>query len=376
MPPLHLMVKPASGACNLRCAYCFYLDEMDNRETASYGFMRPDTAQKIIRRAMAYAEQAVTFAFQGGEPTLMGADFYREWLRMVKKHNARRLPVHYAMQTNGAAVDEALMDVLAEGDFLVGVSLDGTQDIHDSRRKTAQGEPTYDKVLHTIRRLHTRGINYNILCVVDEEVARQPEAVYDALRAHGYIQFIPCFDPIGEDGMRLNPVTYGQFLVAVFDRYEQDIRALQYVSVNLFDNWIRILRGQPPTACNMTGHCSPNFVAESNGNIYPCDFYCLDEWLLGNLTADSFFAIAKTERLRDFLNTSAHHPDTCYACHWYALCRTGCKRDHVDGFNRLCAGFRHFFAQRGERLAALARVSIPNEPVQTVEGGNNADPVH
>ncbi|NLX83727.1 MAG: SPASM domain-containing protein, partial [Clostridiales bacterium] len=308
---------------------------------------------------------AITFAFQGGEPTLMGACFYREWLRLVKKHNARRLPVHYALQTNGVAVDDALMDVLADGNFLVGVSLDGTKDIHDSRRKTARGEGSYDRALHTIRRLHRRQIAYNILCVVDEAVAKAPDAVYDALRAHGYIQFIPCLDPIGADTRQLRPKSYGQFLIAVFDRYERDIRTGHYVSVNVFDNWVRILRGQPPTACNMTGHCSPNYVAESNGNIYPCDFYCLDEWLLGNITESSLYTIAKAERLHAFLTESRAHPGSCISCPFYTLCRTGCKRDHVRGLNRLCEGFKLFFEQRAPALMELAKVDIQTEPVQS-----------
>lgn len=365
MPPLSLMVKPASGNCNLRCSYCFYFDEMKSRETASHGFMGPDTIKQTIRRALVYAEGSVSFMFQGGEPSLAGAGFYRTWLNLVKKYNNRRLQVRYALQTNGYDLSDNLLQVLKEGDFLVGVSLDGTQALHDARRKTAAGEPSHQQVLANIQRLKAAGIPYNILCVVDDAVAAQPDQAYEALRPHGYLQFIPCMTPLAEGAPpALNPLAYGRFLVRLFDRFSQDLKAGRYISINLFDNWVRIHRGLPPAACNMMGHCSPNYVVEAGGQVYPCDFYCLDPWLLGNVHTDSFFAIAKSDTMQRFLMEGREHPAACRACPAYALCRTGCKRDHEAGTNRLCAAFQHFHRERGVALEALAAIQINTLPRQ------------
>ena len=365
MPPLSLMVKPASGSCNLRCSYCFYIDEMQHRETASHGFMTRDTMEQTIRRALVYAEGSVSFMFQGGEPSLMEAGFYRDWLRLVARYNNRRLPVSYALQTNGYNLSDDLLAALKAGDFLVGVSLDGTRDLHDNRWRTVAGAPTHDQVLQNIQRITSAGIPYNILCVVDDAVAARPGEVYHALRPHGYLQFIPCMTALAEGAVpALDPLAYGRFLVALFDRYEQDLRAGRYVSINLFDNLIRMAKGLPPAACNMQGHCSPNYVVEAGGQVYPCDFYCLDPWLLGNVHTDSFYAIATSDTLQRFLAEGREHPEACRACPAYSLCRTGCKRDQEHGTNRFCAAFRHFHRERGDALTALADVPVTALPRQ------------
>lgn len=371
MPPLSLLIKPVSGACNMRCGYCFYADEMGQRAQGGYGVMSRETARTVIRRAFAFAGQGVDFAFQGGEPTLAGAGFYREWLRQVNLVNNRGLRVGYSLQTNGLHLEEDLLDVLAEGQFLVGVSLDGTQAIHDSRRKDAQGWGTYERIMSNIKRLKARGIPYNILCVVDGEAASRGRQIYEALKPHGYLQFIPCLDPLGENGQQaLGAPAYGQFLTDLLDGYEKSLRSGRYVSVSVFDNWIGLIRGQGMLSCGMRGHCSPNFMVESNGNVYPCDFYGLDEWLLGNLMEDSLYRISKAERLTRFLDSGRETAPACRECKWLFICRGGCRRDRqtgidtLPGINRLCQGYRMFFDACFDRLAALARLEVADLPRQ------------
>ena len=370
MPPLTLMIKPASGACNMRCGYCFYMDEMDNRSEGAYGFMGGETAGAVIRRALTYAEGSVSFVFQGGEPTLVGAGFYRDWLSAVKQQNTRGLQVTYALQTNALELTDDMLSVLKEGGFLVGVSLDGNEAIHDGRRRTAGGAPTFARVSSNIDRLREHGIPYNVLCVVDQVVAGQAKATYEALRRHGYLQFIPCLEPLGETDTVLSAAAYGEFLVSLFDCYEHDYRAGNYVSVLQFDNWIRMLRGLPPTACGMRGTCAPNYVVESNGQVYPCDFYALDEWLLGNLHTDSLYRVAKSDLLAEFLRQSALPDTKCVGCDWRVLCRGGCRRDRQTGatdqpgLNRLCEGYRLFFDSRYGALDALSKIPVDTLPQQ------------
>lgn len=363
MPPITVMVKPVSGACNMRCAYCFYADETSRRETASFGTMSAQTQEALVRRVFAYADGAVMLAFQGGEPTLAGAPFFRRLLELEKKYNTRRLPVTHALQTNGYALSDELLDALKEGNFLLGVSLDGERGIHDARRRDAAGAPTYDRVCRNIARIREKGLAYNILCVADARVAGSARACFTALAPHGYLQFIPCLDDF--DGRKtpdsLTAEAFGTFLIELFDLYEARMRAGAFVSVRTFDNYLSMLLGEAPEMCAMRGACSPGYLVEANGNVYPCDFYALDEWLLGNINGDSFFKLAKSDAALRFLSSSRPVDRACAACEWYALCRGGCRRDRepfVDGapgLNRLCAGYRRFFAARRDRLEALAR---------------------
>lgn len=370
MPPLSVMVKPVSGACNMRCTYCFYNDEMAHRQTAAYAPMDSVTAEALIRRAFIYADGSVSFAFQGGEPTLAGADFYRLWLQLERKYNTRGIHVQHAIQTNGLSLDEALLNILCDGGFLAGVSVDGTQAIHDARRLDPKGQGTYQQVQQTLASFRRRGLEYNILCVVDQKIAAQPKAVYEALKPHGYLQFIPCMD--GLDGTfspdSLTSQAYGAFLCQIFNEYEQDYRSNRMVSVRLFDNWIAMLKGYPPEACNLRGRCSSNFLIESNGNAYPCDFYGLDEWLLGNITKSSFFRLESSSKKKLFYETSMYTDSACKECEWLPLCRGGCRREReplVSGLPRrfrLCEGHKMFFESCYDRLAALAKLEPPTPP--------------
>lgn len=361
MPPLTVMVKPASGLCNLRCAYCFYSDVASNRATASYGVMSEATLTNLVRRAFAYAEGRLNIASQGGEPTLAGKDFFRLYLSLLRKHNTRGLRVQSAIQTNGYALGEEWCEILKAGDFLTGVSLDGTKALHDACRTTASGEATYDRIERNIALLKRFGVEYNILCVVRQQVAERPREVFDALKAHRYLQFIPCLD--GLDGAKsafsLDSETYGRFLIETFDLYEQAMRSGHPVSIRTFDNLLGMMAGQPPENCAMSGRCGNYYVIEADGGAYPCDFYVLDSWKLGNVNDVSFFTLAQSPVGEAFRRASVPLPQACKACPWLALCRGGCRRDRepfVNGLpsaNRLCAGMKLFLEAKYERMREL-----------------------
>ena len=162
MPPLSVLIKPASGLCNMRCRYCFYADVAEHREIASYGVMTRETAEALIRRAFEFADGEATFAFQGGEPTLAGWEYYRFFIDTVNRCNIKRIPVHYAMQTNGYDVSDNLCELLRDNRFLVGVSLDGTGAVHDAARVDAAGEGTFRRVNETIAKFKKSGIDFFI----------------------------------------------------------------------------------------------------------------------------------------------------------------------------------------------------------------------
>lgn len=294
LPPVTIMVKPVSGLCDMRCTYCFYADEMSHRFVPLYKKMSEQTQENMVRRVLLYAEGQLTIAFQGGEPTLAGVEYYRRLLKLEERYNTRQIVIQHCLQTNGYSLSDDLIEVFKQGHFLIGISIDGTKKFHDEKRVDAAGRLTYDRVMITVEKLRKEKIDYNILCVVDRRIAQNPKAVYEALSRHGYLQFIPCLD--GLDGNThadsLTAKDYGNFLVKMFDLYERDFRRDRIVSMRMFDNWLGMVRGYPPENCGFSGQCSINYLIESNGNVYPCDFYALDEWLMGNINVDSFYRLA------------------------------------------------------------------------------------
>lgn len=195
-----MLLKPASGLCGLRCRYCFYHDETAKREQASYGIMEEAVLEAVIQRALASATQSCTFSFQGGEPTLAGLDFFRRAVELARRHNKNRVQVCFSLQTNGMDLTPAWADFLAENRFLVGLSLDGVKETHDANRVTPQGEGTFQRVLRAVQLLESHGAAFNILTVVNRQTAPQVERIYRFYQRSrlGYLQFIPCLDPLGE----------------------------------------------------------------------------------------------------------------------------------------------------------------------------------
>ena len=329
MPPLTVMIKPASSLCNFRCAYCFYSDVSSRREVASYGVMNDDTLSRLVRRAFAYAEGSVNFTFQGGEPTLAGKAFFRRFLELVRSYDRGRVKVNLAIQTNGWLIDREWCELFREGRFLVGVSLDGSRETHDACRLSAQGGGTWDRVTENLRLLRKNDVEYNVLCVVNRLIAERPRETFNALKPHGYVQFIPCLDGFdGETGpLSLDAASYGRFLTETFDLYEECILGGRPVSVRTFDNWLSMLMGYPLENCAMSGRCGRYFLVEADGGVYPCDFYVLDKWRLGNINEKTFRQLEASPLEQKFYEESVPLADRCRACRWLPLCRGGCKRD-------------------------------------------------
>lgn len=368
MPPLHLLIKPASGACNLRCRYCFYHDEMENREQASFGIMSRETLENLVRKALERAQGHCTFAFQGGEPTLAGLDFFEELLELEKKYNRKGLPIDHAIQTNGFALDESWAKFFADNHFLVGLSLDGTRETHDSFRLDAAGKGTFQQVKRTAALFDRFGVEYNILTVVNAQTARRGQSIYNFYKKSGfrYLQFIPCLDPLGEaPGAReysLTPAAYGEFLCRLFDLWYQDWMAGTPVSIRQFDNYIQMMLGYPPESCGMSGICARQNVVEADGGVYPCDFYVLDGYCLGNLNQCGFDEIEAKREALGFVEESKAVDADCRDCPWAPLCRGGCKRyrepRREDGSlqkNCFCQAYQKFFPYAIPRMEQIAR---------------------
>lgn len=179
MPPISILIKPASGLCNLRCKYCFYADEMEHRKQNSYGIMSLETLEEVIKKALAWAEGSCSIAFQGGEPTLAGLNFYRKCLELEKKYNVNQVQISHAIQTNGFLLDEEWCQFLAKNHFLTGLSIDGVKTTHDAYRKDAQGNDTFFHTLHVAELLKKAGAEFNILTVVNKKTAAKINRIYE-----------------------------------------------------------------------------------------------------------------------------------------------------------------------------------------------------
>jgi len=362
-----LLIKPASSLCNLRCKYCFYADVAANRALKNYGVMSPETEERLIRAALEEAGDggSVGFAFQGGEPTLAGLDYFRTFVALVRRISGGNVSVSYSIQTNGMVIDDEWAAFFKENNFLVGLSIDGGLDSHDRNRVDAEGKGTWKRATKTLRCLQAHDVDTNLLCVVSRGISRSPLGVYKALKKLGaqYLQFIPCLDPLeaerGSYPFSLLPEDYGKFLCTLFDAWYDDWKAGHYVSVRLFDDYVHLLLGLPAGTCATTGRCGTCFISEGDGGLYPCDFFVLDEWRLGSVNdGRTLGQIASCERERRFLSESAAKPEECASCRWRSLCNGGCKRDwyRADGKNHnyYCPAFRTFFAYAEERLMQIA----------------------
>lgn len=370
MPPLNLLIKPASGNCNMRCKYCFYADVAENREVFSYGMMAEETLETIVKRSLQYAHRECTFAFQGGEPTLRGLDFYRKLIEYVNIYNKNSLTIHYAIQTNGMVIDDEWAEFLAKNKFLTGISLDGIQETHDYNRLSSNGSDTYKTVLHAIQLLKKHNAEFNILTVVNAQTAKRIGKIYGFYKRNNfnYQQYIPCLDPIGEErglhSYSLTPDQYEQFLKTRFDLWYNDVIRGEFTYDRYFENLTGMLLGYAPESCGMIGHCTNQVVIESDGSVYPCDFYVMDQYKIGNLLTDDFDTINRNRENLGFIQESMKTEEDCRLCKWLQLCRGGCRRDRdpmIDGKlvkNYFCKAYKGFFEYSYKRLQELAERAL------------------
>ncbi|MBU5626141.1 SPASM domain-containing protein [Oscillibacter sp. MSJ-2] len=359
MKQYNVMIKPASSACNLCCRYCFYADESRSRSVADYGRMSPETVQAILQRFLEQEADGFAFAFQGGEPTLAGLDFYRDF--MERERGFRRGKVRHAIQTNGLLLDQQWARFLRQNHFLVGLSLDGNKASHDLYRVDRQGKGSFKHAFAAARLLEQNQVPFNILTVVTPQLARHIPSIFRFFQENGFRhqQYIPCMGPL-EDGAGdyvPTPAQLESFLKTLFDIWYRELLGGNYVSIRFFDNLVYMLQGQAPELCSMCGHCNIQYLIEADGSVFPCDFYALDGYCLGNIRDCSLEEIDRRRRELRFIEDSLRPPEECRSCPWAYLCRNGCRRDRrpgPGGKNIYCAAYRGFFEYSYERLRQVA----------------------
>lgn len=362
VPPFGLLIKPVSGQCNLRCGYCFYRHQRD--DGAPITPMSDVVLERLVRDYLASVDHAV-FAWQGGEPTLAGIGFFEHVLSLQAKHVRLGQTVENALQTNGTLITPEWAKFLADNAFLVGVSVDGRQQDHDRYRRNQAGVGSFGAALKGLGVLLEHRVEVNVLTVVTPEGARNPWKLYTSLRKYGtpYLQFIPLMEsPEDSEGnsTTLSPSAYGRFLCDTFDYWYADLQGHEPVSIRVFDNAVGMVAGYPSTLCTHQPFCPVSPVVEADGSVYPCDFFVVPEWLLGNLLEHPLADLVTGPIQREFQRQSAVTPDDCRMCRWLSFCRGGCMAERLFAKNTgqlsyYCEAYKAFFDHSYPRLQVVAR---------------------
>jgi len=361
-----LLIKPAGPDCNLACTYCFYLDKARLFPETKTHRMSSEVLETTIRQAMQQSGEQIAFVWQGGEPTLIGLSFFQEAVELQQRYG-RGHRVGNALQTNGLLLDEAWIDFFQRYHFLVGLSLDGPEHVHNRYRRTAAGQGSWRHAAKRARQLLKANVAVNALAVVNDYSVQFPEESYRFFCDVGlrHMQFVPCVEPHPKNPKQpadfcASPEAYGEFLCRLFDLWRRDFRrGVPTTFVRFFDTLFYRYVDREAPECTYLAECGVYLVVEHNGNVYPCDFVVEADWQLGNVTEDKLIDLLNGERQRTFGKMKAHLADDCRQCRWLDLCRGGCTRNRLPysdprSLNVMCRAYRMFFAHADDAFRELA----------------------
>lgn len=375
-----ILIKPAGPDCNMACNYCFYLEKAALFSQTATHRMSEEILEELIRQVMEQGGQNISFGWQGGEPTLMGLPFFEKAVALQQRFGKGR-SVENGLQTNGILIDGKWAKFLKKHNFLVGLSLDGPEHIHDHYRQLKNGQGSWQRVIRSGKQILEAGVAVNALSVVNDYSVRFPREIYEFHKAQGftYMQFIPCVEsepgnPENIAPFSVSPEKYGQFLCTLFDLWQNDFQNdVPTTSVRYFDAVFYNYVGLPAPECTLLPACGIYVVVEHNGDVYSCDFFVEPEWKLGNIMHGKIGEMLNSERQREFGQMKANLPAPCKACEWLKYCWGGCTKDRLKGqnpakLNHLCEAYKMFFAHADSYLKPLAehwqRRQAQNRPVQ------------
>lgn len=378
------MIKPRGPICNLDCAYCYYLSK--RRLYPDSDFRMSDDLLETFTRQYIEAQQVseVTFGWQGGEPLLMGLDFFRRAVELQERYRRPNMRIVNALQTNGVLLDDEWCRFLREHDFLVGLSLDGPRELHDAYRRDEAGRPTFDRVMKGLALLKRHEVDFNILACVHAADVEHPLEVYRFLRDEvgaQFIQFIPIVERDNETGFQEGETVtdrsvtarqYGDFLIGVFDEWVR--RDVGQVFVQIFDVALAAWFGRPPGLCVFQETCGEALAMEHNGDLYACDHFVEPRHKLGNIQETPLIELARSEHQRRFgLAKRDTLPRRCQRCEVYFVCHGGCPKNRLlrvgqdeARLNHLCEGYKAFFTHIDRPMRAMAEELEAGRPASNV----------
>jgi uncharacterized protein len=353
MQPFSLLIKPSGSDCNLDCNYCFYKNRSPELGRGKQR-MSDDVLEKLVKDYMQLGFPVAGFAWQGGEPTLMGLDFYRKAVELQKKYGRPGQQVSNAMQTNAVLIDDQWCRFLHDYKFLLGVSIDGPKEFHDYYRLDHSGTGTFDRVVRAIEKCKEHKVELNTLTLLNAKNVEHPEEVFDFLVGLGvrFLQFIPCVELDTSTGniadFSVTPEQYGEFLCRTFDRwYEFGPTKL---SIRDFDSILSFYITGRHSICTFQSRCNQYIVVEHTGDVFCCDFFVEPKWRTGSIMDTPIEKLATDETKRDFAGAKQNLADKCLVCRHLSICRGGCLKDRATfsskDFSResyFCPAYKQFF---------------------------------
>jgi uncharacterized protein len=390
---LHVIAKPIGPVCNLRCAYCFYLEKQSLYAPGESWRMSEATLDAYVRQyleAQPETVEEIDFAFQGGEPTLLGLGFFRRVIQLQQQYASAGKRIHNSLQTNGILLDDRWCEFLRQHNFLVGLSLDGPEDLHDKYRRDPQDRGTFRGVMQALERLRRHGVEFNALSCVHRHNAHHPRRVYAFLRECGvqFMQFIPIVERLSTTRLYDNPgdvppeklvsprsvlpEQFGRFLAGVFEEWV--FHDVGKVFVRDFDQALAAWSGVGPSLCVYAEHCGRAVAIEHNGDLYSCDHFVDPPHKLGNIHESTIRALANGPAQEAFgLSKQQRLPEACRGCRYLCCCHGACPKDRFlrapggePGLNYLCAGYKIFFACIDPVLSAMAGELQAGRPAAVV----------
>jgi len=373
-----IFVKPFGAICNLDCGYCYYLKKSELYPKG--GPLRMDEGlleRYIIQHIQASPRPLIAFSWHGGEPTLLGLDYFREIVALQKKHLPVGRRIINGIQTNGTLIDEAWSSFFAAEGFYVGLSLDGPREFHDRYRLTKGGKPTHKQVMHAYRLLRKYRVSCDILCVLNDQNVRHPIQLYRFFKEIGveHLQFLPVVEPAGDGKGKVSrhtvpPEAYGLFLSTVFDEWVR--HDIGRIVIQTFDEALKTACGLEHALCIFRETCGDIPALEHNGDLFACDHFVDPQHYLGNIQQTPLIEMLESPAQKDFGRAKQDHlPRYCRECGVLPMCHGGCPKDRFittpdgeDGLNYLCAGYKQFFTHSRPYLLKLASLWRAEEPLE------------
>ncbi len=325
MRQMTALVKPASSLCNLKCSYCFYCDEAKNRSKSESGIMSIETAENLIGKVIDFCGENsdITFMFQGGEPLMAGLGFFEIFVRTAEKLRTQGTIIRYSLQTNGTLITEEFCDFFKRNGFLIGVSVDGPEALHNSNRCNS-----FEAAMQGIEMLRNHGVDFNILSVITAKT--DAAELFEFYKANGFNQVQPIYrlDPLdgNADENSLTAKGLARFKKRFFNLWFKEVEQGNKFYVRDFDNLLSLITKGRAEQCGATGRCNAQLVVEADGTCYPCDFYCLDRFECPNINTASINDILVSDALKEFMAFDEEKNSLCPSCPVAAVCGGGCKR--------------------------------------------------
>jgi len=361
-----VLIKPAGPDCNMECSYCFYLEKASLFGASESHRMTDEVLEETIRQVMQQSGHKVSMAWQGGEPTLMGLDFYRRAVDLQKKYGAGKL-VENSLQTNGILLDSDWAAFLRENNWLVGISLDGPRDIHDRYRLDRGKKESHARVEEKARMLLDQGVQANAMCVLTSHSVRHADELYHYFKGLGYkyMHFIPIVErdenmPEIPASYSVSAPDYGEFLIRMFDLWVGDFEnGMPGTSLNLFETLLYPYVGLPSPNCTLNRECGNYVVVEHNGDVYSCDFFVEPQWKLGNIRKHRISDLLNSDLQNKFGSSKGILPDECKECRWLSKCYGGCLKDRKNNPQNkdrtaFCRSYKMFFEHADPVLEQMA----------------------